>query len=748
MSIVWRGGSRASVSLAAIIIFSSSAWSQEPSQDLQPGEQQVTQKPVSAMDEITITADRVRSTVYDSPATVSVVDDRKMERDNINSISELVRDEPGVSVGNQIGRSGASSYTIRGIGNNRVRIQIDDIKIPDYPGSNIASGTYTRNFVDLDSLKQVEIVRGPASALFGSDALGGVVSYVTKDPGDFLTTPGKNWYASGKLGYDSLDLSKTQTLTGAARHGDWEAMVIYTHRRGHELRPNTDEQPNPQRYEVNNVIGKIIYNGGDWGRFRLTGEYAHKTTGTNLLTETTTTSARNIYTRVFSSTGDDVMTRPRISLDWTKPLDWAIADTVKTNVYWTEVRRDDDTVQYRGTGIGRQPIVPSILRDSDNGFHQDIRGADIQFNADRELWDWQHAITYGASVDVTTSARPRDRFEQNLLTGTVTKVIAGETYPNKNWPDTRTTQAGFYIQDIVQYGKLRLIPALRYDYYHLEPHPDGAFANSNSRDFAIEAQTHHAVSPKFGVTYDLSDWLRAYGQYSHGFRAPPYDNANFGFTNAVSRYEILPNANLKPETSNGFELGFKGKFNDGSSFQLSGFYNLYDDFIDTRTVGTSASGLTQFQYQNISKVRIWGFEAKGDWRLTEEWSLFGSLAYAHGEDEDTKKPLDSVDPFTFAAGVRYRNLAGWGGELRTRGAADKTRASSDSFVRAGGYAVLDAQFFYDYSENLSFNAGVYNIFDRSYFNAQDVVQISKSDRYLELYRSPGRTVAVNATIKW
>lgn len=739
MRMARRRGIYASVSVISMIAFSCAARAQSAEQE---------QKPLSVMDEITVSAERTPSTIYNSPSTISIIDSKKIDHDNINSLTELVRGEPGVSIGNQPGRGGASSYVIRGIGYNRVRIQIDDIKIPDYPGSNTNSGNYTRDYVDLDSLKQVEIIRGPSSALYGSDAIGGVVSYVSKDPSDFLVTGGKNWYASGKVGYDSSDLSKIQTVTGVARQGDWEAMVIYTHRRGHELQPNTNQQPNPQIYEMNNVLGKIIYNGGDLGRFRLTGEYSHRNTGTNLLTEALTTSARNTYTRVFSSYGNDTMTRPRVSLDWTNTLDWAIADTVKTNVYWTEVRRDDDTTQYRGTGVGRSPTRPTILRQSDNAFNQDIRGADIQFTATRALLGWEHAITYGASVDITTSSRPRDRFEQNLITGAYTKSIAGEIYPNKNWPDTRTTQAGVYVQDVMQYGKLRLIPALRYDYYHLEPHPDAAFANSNSRDFAISPKTEHAISPKFGATYDLTDWLRAYGQYAHGFRAPPYDNANFGFTNSTSRYEILPNGNLKPETSNGFEAGFKGKFANGSSFQLSGFYNIYDNFIDTRTVGTSPSGFTQFRYENISNVRIWGFEAKGDWRVTEEWSLFGSVAYAHGEDEDTGKPLDSVDPFTFSGGVRYTNVGGWGGELRARGAATKSRVSSDTYLKPKGYALLDAQFFYDYSENLSFNVGVYNIFDRKYYNAQDVVGLAADNRNIELYRSPGRTLALNATIKW
>ncbi|MFP3632523.1 TonB-dependent receptor, partial [Burkholderia sp. SIMBA_045] len=81
-----------------------------------------------------------------------------------------------------------------------------------------------------------------------------------------------------------------------------------------------------------------------------------------------------------------------------------------------------------------------------------------------------------------------------------------------------------------------------------------------------------ALSPKFGATYDLTTEYALFGQYAHGFRAPPYDDANLGFSNPTYGYEVLPNADLKPETSDGVEAGLRGKFSDGSSFQVSSFY--------------------------------------------------------------------------------------------------------------------------------------------------------------------------------
>ncbi len=696
----------------------------------------------TTLDAITVTADRVPSTVFDSPATVSVTDEKEIDRKNINSPRDLAREEPGVSVGNQPTRGGATNYVIRGIGDNRVRVQIDNVKVPDFPETNIGAGTYTRDFVDFESLKQVEIIRGPSSALYGSDAIGGVVSYVTKDPADYLNFIGKDWYVSGKAGYDSKDNSFFQTATGAWRMGPWEALVVYSRRKGHEITPNTYRIPNPQDYLAQNVLAKLVYNAGAWGQFKLTGEYFHRQFDTNLLTDLVPNS-------VLGSVADDTTKRPRLSFDWTLPVSWMIADTVTTRAFWTEVDREELTTQWRRSGTGAPPPpAPNRLRLSDFTFRQEIRGGEVQFTAQREFWGWQHLITYGAVADVTSTTRPRERIEINLGNGSIANVISGERFPNKNFPDTDTTQAAFYIQDIAQYGALRLIPAVRFDYYHLQPNPDAAFANSNVRNFTIEEQTETAISPKLGATYDLNENIRLFGQYAHGFRAPPYDNANFGFSNPLFGYEILPNGNLKPETSDGFEAGLRGRFANGSSVQFSAFYNLYRDFLETKVIGLSPAGLQQFQYQNLSQVRIWGLEAKGEWRFAPGWALFGAAAYAHGEDEETGDPIDSVDPFSFIAGLRYTDARGWGAEVRARGAARKNRVSDPTIFQPKGWVTADALVFYDFDKNFSVNLGVYNIFDERYFVAQDVAGLLYNNANLELFRAPGRTVAVNATMRF
>jgi hypothetical protein len=85
-------------------------------------------------------------------ATVTVLGAEELERRGVQSIRDVTRYEPGVTVGNQPARTGRSSYVIRGIGKNRVLVTVDGVRVPDFP-SNAQPGTFTRDYLDLESIK-------------------------------------------------------------------------------------------------------------------------------------------------------------------------------------------------------------------------------------------------------------------------------------------------------------------------------------------------------------------------------------------------------------------------------------------------------------------------------------------------------------------------------------------------------------------------------------------------------------------
>jgi len=699
------------------------------------------------LDAVTTTATRNPESLANVPATVSVIDAETLERMNARNPRDAIRYEPGVSIGNQPLRGGSTNYTIRGIGENRVLVLIDGLDVPDFPESNSGAGTYTRDFVDLENLKQIEIVRGPASALYGSDALGGIVSYVTKDPSDYLDMVGKDWYASLKGAYSSADKSFAETATGAMRAGDVEVLGLYTRRDGQEVEPKGSVtsgngiKVNPQDYWSNDFLGKLVFRPTTADTIKLTGEFTEKRLDTDVLTDLSVAPA----TTVVSSTGVDTTKRSRVSADFIHDAPIGFIDRTEVKVFYTKLDRTEHSDQLRTNG--------TRLRVTDLGFTQDIFGGEAQFNSAATLFGLPNAFTYGLNAEHSETERPRYRTEAdypsgaNPTTNFCTMPGACELFPNKTFPDNSLFKFGVYGQDEVTAGRWTVTPAARVDYYKMTPHPDQLFANSGGAPVSDFSKWH--VSPKLGTTYAITDEYTAFAQYSHGFRIPPYDSANQTFVNYSQFYGIVPNPNLKPETSNGVETGLRGKFASGSSFSTSVFYNKYRDFIDTVTLpaGTLPGGLMAFQYRNLSDVTIYGAEARGEYRFLPEWALLGSIAYAYGEDEDTHLSVDSVDPVKLVTGLRYETES-WGAELVATHAWRHSRTDSASNFQAPSYTVLDLTAYYEIVPTFTVNAGLFNITDEKYYLAGDVRGLASNSTVLDRYAQPGRNFGVNTTLRF
>ena len=201
---------------------------------------------------VVISATRTERAEKDTTTTVTVTTEKEIERQLVTNIIDLTRNEPGVEVSNQPDRQGASSFSIRGIGGNRVLILVDGVNLPD--GAEASRGL-SRDFVDLDTLKRVEILRGSGSALYGSDALAGVVTYTTLDPADLLSADG-HFGGRLKTGYASVNNQKSNTAIVAGRQGEWDGILTATYRVGNETTPATGT-PNPMQIDSTSVLGKL-----------------------------------------------------------------------------------------------------------------------------------------------------------------------------------------------------------------------------------------------------------------------------------------------------------------------------------------------------------------------------------------------------------------------------------------------------------------------------------------------------------
>src|SRR5690606_21105802 len=134
---------------------------------------------------------------------------------------------------------------------------------------------------------------------------------------------------------------------------------------------------------------------------------------------------------------------------------------------------------------------------------------------------------------------------------------------------------------------------------------------------------------------------------------------NGGVTNmtATNPYTSIGNPDLKPETSDSFELGWRGR-TDTLSYSASIFQGKYKNFIASNVrVGGSGSAVdpTVYQSVNLSNVKIRGFELRGEWKFLPQWTAMASYAHAKGDqtEDGISTPLDTIDPDKLIMGVRY-----------------------------------------------------------------------------------------------
>lgn len=225
---------------------------------------------------------------------------KSLEKQQTQNIKDIVKYETGVTVV-EAGRFGNSGFTIRGVDENRVAINVDGLAQAETLSSQgfkelfegYGNFNNTRNGVEVETLKEVNITKGADSIKNGSGSLGGSVIYKTKDARDYLID--KDYYASYKTGYATENNQSVNTLTLAGRYKKFDALVVATKRNGHELEnydyKNVDsltqgkrrEKTDPYKIEQDSTLLKLSFNPTENHRFTAAVDlYEHRSRGQDL----------------------------------------------------------------------------------------------------------------------------------------------------------------------------------------------------------------------------------------------------------------------------------------------------------------------------------------------------------------------------------------------------------------------------------------------------------------------------------
>ncbi len=699
------------------------------------------------VDPVVVIGTRSQRLASNTPGTISVIDAAQIETLLATDIKDLIRFEPGVSVPTSparfglalsgAGRDGNSGFTIRGMGGDRVLIVNDGVRLPagfSFGAQAVGRGGYN----DLDLIKSVEILRGPASALYGSDGIAGAVAFTTKDPSDFLVGD-QTFGARARVAYNSADEGWTEGLALAGRSGSISGLLAYTRRDYQETENKgsigglgaTRTQPNPQDFASNAYLGKLVWEVNPSHTLRLTYDYLDSKMDGDAL------SSRSAS--VLAVTADDETQRDRVSADW-RFKDFAGLSEGSLSLYWQDATTRQYTFEDRATLADR-------VRDTT--FDNTVYGLAAQgarvFGRGGAV---QHRVTFGGDWSMTKQEGIRD--------GVIPPV--GEAFPIRAFPKTEFQLAGLFVQDEIELlnGALSIIPAVRYDWYDLSPKPDAQFPA------AASGQSDDHISPKLGVVYWTGAHLGVFANYALGFRAPSPMQVNNYFENPVFGYRSIPNPNLSPETSESFEAGFRLRDIDvaGGKMRLNttAFATHYDDFIDQVAVaGSGIPGVDPlvYQYVNLTEVDIRGLEARADLYWDNGFSLIGSAAYAEGKQttDGRQTELGSVDPVKVVAGLNYAAPSGsWGGSATVTWSGKKDQTSynlscANACYLGDSFTLLDLTAYWNVTERTTLRAGAFNVFDETYGWWSDVRGLSATSTVKDAYTQPGRNFNVSLTLR-
>lgn len=642
---------------------------------------------------IVVSGSRMEQKLEDVSGPIAVITAEQIEEQVVSNVADLFRYEPGVTV---LGGAGdAQTFVIRGMGENRVKIVQDGVRQNDA----YKNGGVGQTYFDTDMIKQVEVAKGPASAAYGSDALGGVIAITTKDASDFLK--GRDSYLDATTGYASSSHQNMAGLTGALRSGDVESLLRYTWRDG-GVTQNHDGDKNEFDILSQAVLLKSQWNVSDDQFLKLTVDYFTEGQDPDAVD---LTKVGSVFKQPITDKETDNLS---LMLDHGLALNTAWADRVDSKLYYARTKQTLD--QYASSKYPVSPNNPYVTKNSldSNGFVQESLGAQVKFSkalaSQRLAWGLEYEHTDNERTRFKAPTKPGD--------------FVG--YSELSFPSTTSERAALWAFDEIKFGeRWVLTPGARYEYYKMTPDEDPAYTGENLKKFS-----EGEFSPKLGLVFKAHEAANLFAQYSHGYKAPMYDNAFSTLNHQAYGYRIEPNPNLKPESSDGIDLGVRGS-TGGFSYEVATFYNKFDDFIELAAVGMEGRTAV-YQYQNLDKATTKGVEAKADYWLNDLVNLWGNLAYIDGKDGDGNY-INSLSPLNGSVGLRLEQPT-WNLNTALRFADDMDKVGKDSRgndnIKSAGWGVVDIYAQFKPMQDLQLNVGVFNLFDKEYVNYESITGLA------------------------
>ncbi len=724
---------------------------------------------------ITVTGTRTERAIKDVPSAITSYD-----YDEVNSLAPLSwRDlfKYDASISSQdFSRSDNSrtyatgdkgNINIRGVEGNRILTLIDGIPIPRF--SYGRNGTYAAsrlNYIDFSNLGNVEVLKGPGSSLYGSDAMGGVVSLRSLEPDDILEEGQANTFEISSP-YNSQNSSYQPSLKYAFRDKDISGIFAISAGSQAELNRKTDRKYiNDLDGDINSYYVKLIKSNRNTN-YDLTFENLNKDStsiGSSYYnTETSLNSQKD--------TRESERTRLSLGINYESQEDKFI-DKFSAKIYSNSMENKSDYFT-DSPGSGRSAAKTENTKVD---LSQEMLGGNLQFTNKFNTRGTDQKLTYGFEINHNDASRLRDEFENGVKDGSY-----------KSNPDSDILKMGFYIQDEIKFDRWEIIPGIRYDVNNIDSSADDQWYASGSSYLADKedavgkpiSKDYSNWSPSIAAIYNVNNNLNFYGKYSKGFRAPSWEDLNSSriSLSPFFSYTTVGNPDLKEETSDNYEIGMKARTGN-SDFGIATFLNDYKNFLDKSNAtgnvvfyqvtdpfnilnATPGLGKAAIEYQtrNVFDVKIYGIETDYKYHFSERnkgLSFTASASLVKGENETDDENLDSVNPFTTVTTFDYlfpnnklsASLINTYVGTPNPSKSYEATTESDNFI-PDSFITTDLILKYKPSERLIADLGIYNLFDKTYYLWSDIRSnglLGNDDKAYQRYAQPGTSVKVG--FKW
>lgn len=548
---------------------------------------QAEELPVYSFDEVVVTATRTENDVKKVPASTQVITQEDIKRGGATSVRNALSMYANIFQKSKV-RGGGHDIIIRGMETKHSLVMVNGRRISNEADASGLGNAMSLDRININDVEKIEIVRGPSSALYGSEAMGGVLNIITKPSKEQTLLTGLEhtsedtshwWHAdTGRIGNFSMTLD--------ARFNKINRSMLDT-------ATESDPYGTAQTYNasLNYYVNDHSYVNAYMDYYS---QHLKTDTGTPAMKPITLTTSSGMPLSgqaMLEGTGSKAYKQKNYGISWngkTDKNDWQI------QAYMSK---------FNWSTTSNTKVLGSIPP----------AGMDGMFNyllQKKNTYDFNHDEHNMWAIEGRDSLRVNDHHRVTFGAEYVKEKVAGtglgsngdgvhsitENGKTKSSSEKTLSSYAAYLQDEIEYGKWFIVPAIRYDHH--------------------SAYGSH-TSPKIGVTYNATDHFRIKANYGDGFKAPSVSQLyrDLAMKMGPNWVHLTGNLNLKPEKSKSWDLGVEAEFGKGYG-SLTYFDNDVDNLIESIYKGKDGR-YDLYRYENVNKARIKGLENTLGYRFND-----------------------------------------------------------------------------------------------------------------------------------